>query len=126
MKEDILIRILKNCVLCEGMTDLEIGDFIHSNDSRVRHYDLEESLFTVTSRPSRIYVLLSGEVTVCRDTLSGRRIPFAAMNLLVGEILPRAMPVKSLIMHSTSVILCSLSQLVSWSILVVIQTSGVG
>jgi CRP-like cAMP-binding protein len=74
MKEDILIRILKNCVLCEGMTDLEIGDFIHSNDSRVRHYDLEESLFTVTSRPSRIYVLLSGEVTVCRDTLSGRRI----------------------------------------------------
>ncbi len=51
-------------------------------------------------------------------------MPFSAMNLLVGEILPRAMPVRSEIRHSTSVILRSFSQLVSWSNLVVIKTSG--
>src|SRR3990167_2158535 len=51
-------------------------------------------------------------------------MPFSSRNLLVGEILPRAMPVRSLIKHSTSVILRSFSQLESWSSLVLIETSG--
>src|SRR3990167_7871653 len=51
-------------------------------------------------------------------------MPFSSRNLLVGEILPRAMPVRSLIRHSTSVILRSFSQLESWSNLVLIETSG--
>src|SRR5690606_23564876 len=51
-------------------------------------------------------------------------MPFSSRNLLVGEILPRAIPVRSLIRHSTSVILRSFSQLVSWSSLVLIETSG--
>src|SRR3990167_772487 len=51
-------------------------------------------------------------------------MPFSSRNLLVGEILPRAMPVRSLIKHSTSVILRSFSQLESWSNLVLIETSG--
>src|SRR5690606_36285821 len=40
--------------------------------------------------------------------LSGSRMPFSDMNLTVGAILPRAMPVRSLTMHSTSVMRCSL------------------
>src|SRR5690606_12497549 len=50
-------------------------------------------------------------------------MPFSPRNLLVGEILPRAMPVRSLIRHSTSVILCSFSQPVSWSSLLLMVTS---
>src|SRR5690606_36705908 len=65
-------------------------------------------------------------VTVCNSTLSGRRMPFSPRNLLVGEILPRAMPVRSLIRHSTSVILCSFSQPVSWSSLLLMVTSDCG
>ena len=74
IKEVSLIHILQNCILCDGMTELEIADFIHANHAKIHHYNPEEALFTISGKPTRIFVLISGEVTVCRDTLSGRRV----------------------------------------------------
>lgn len=75
-----LIPILKQCTLAQGMSDAEVQELLASAQVRLRAYPKGEIIFHEGDMPESLYILLSGEVHILKDTYSGRRIFLSEIN----------------------------------------------
>ena len=75
-----LILLLKKCSLAQGMSDEEVGELLASAQVRLREYPKGEIVFHEGDMPHSLYILLSGEVHILKDTFSGRRIFLSEIN----------------------------------------------
>ena len=75
-----LIPLLKKCSLAQGMNDEEVGELLASAQVRLREYPKGEIVFHEGDMPHSLYILLSGEVHILKDTFSGRRIFLSEIN----------------------------------------------
>lgn len=88
-QEDRALQALRMSGLAAGLTDEDVGEVLSS--SRVRELALSrgELVFADGDMPKRLYILLSGEVHIRKDTYSGRTIfisEIADPGDLFGEI----------------------------------------
>lgn len=81
--------LLQNSPLFSGMNDSEIKKCLGCSGANVRRYRKDEILFHEGDTPQYLFLLLSGAVTVCRDSLSGKRTlvtTFHTLGELFGEV----------------------------------------
>ena len=64
---------LKKNAVFNGMTEMEVNQCISLSGARQYQTDKEYLIFHQQDTPSFLYVLLSGGVYVCRDSVDGRR-----------------------------------------------------
>lgn len=83
------ISILLNSRLCKDMTKSQIQQLLNDYHSKIQVFHKGEIIFEETKEPHLIYVLLSGSVSVAKDTLAGKRMILAQIQKsgeLFGEI----------------------------------------
>ncbi len=68
-----MIDKIKNNVLFKGLTREEIELCLKCSDARLKDYGKNQIIFSQMDPPTALYVLLSGSVSVCKDTPDGRR-----------------------------------------------------
>lgn len=73
-ERESLVPVLKTCSLAAGMSEAEIRELLESAQVSVREYRKGEVIFHDGGMPHGLYILLSGEVHILKDTFSGRRI----------------------------------------------------
>lgn len=66
--------VLKGSSLCKNMTDEEISRILSNPCNRVKVYQRGSKIFQEADMPEKVYILLSGCITVAKDTLSGKRL----------------------------------------------------
>jgi CRP-like cAMP-binding protein len=71
--EDI-IRALQTSVLCKNMSEDQIIAFIKTSNIMKRQYSKGSIVFHETDKPAKFYLLMEGKISLCKDTLSGRKI----------------------------------------------------
>ncbi|WP_075430954.1 Crp/Fnr family transcriptional regulator [Selenomonas sp. GACV-9] len=69
-----LLPVLQDCSLTHGMNAAEIRELLGSAQVRVREYAKGDIVFHDGEMPHCIYILLTGEVHILKDTFSGRQI----------------------------------------------------
>ena len=67
------VENLKKNAVFNGMTEMEVNQCISLSGARQYQTDKEYLIFHQQDTPSFLYVLLSGGVYVCRDSVDGRR-----------------------------------------------------
>ena len=72
--------VLKCSMLTAGMNDDEIAELLASSKVHRQHYTRGEILFHDGDTPQYLYIHLSGEVHILKDTFSGRRIFISEVN----------------------------------------------
>ena len=69
-----MIEVLKKSILFKGFTEDEIKEFLDSSDFTLKVYDKNQIIFDSYDEPNYIYILLSGSISVNKDSFSGKRI----------------------------------------------------
>lgn len=69
-----MIEILKKSILFKGFSETEIQECLDSLDSSTKIYDKNEIIFYEYDEPQFVYILLSGSISINKDSCSGRRI----------------------------------------------------
>ena len=75
-----LTAVMQSCTLCAGMDEAEIGELLDSSEVRIKEYSKGDIVFHDGEMPRCIYILLSGEVHILKDTFSGRQIFLSEIN----------------------------------------------
>jgi len=75
-----LIAVLQKCTLARNMSAEEVGELVDSAQVRVREYPKGDIVFHEGDMPHYLFILLSGEVHILKDTFSGRRIFLSEIN----------------------------------------------
>lgn len=81
--KDIIKKISKND-LFQGMNMSEIEHSLECCKAEVKLYDKNQKIFSQEAPPNSLYILLSGSVVVCRDSLNGRR--YIVTDILESEM----------------------------------------
>lgn len=71
------IQMLKNTFICKGLTDEEFMYFVSKANVQVRKYGKNEFVFRETQKPTKLFLLVDGYISVYRDTMSGKVLPIA-------------------------------------------------
>lgn len=69
-----MINILKKSILFRNMDDAMIGDFLGNSGAIRTVYDKGEIIFDMGDQPEAVFVLLGGSISICKDTVSGKRM----------------------------------------------------
>lgn len=72
MKEIILA--LQKSVLCKNMSEEQIINFIKSSSITQKQYNKGSIIFYETDKPTKLFLLMEGKVSICKDTMSGKKI----------------------------------------------------
>ena len=75
-----LVNILQHCSLAAGMDEDMVGELLDSSQVRQRKYEKGSIIFHDGETPHSLYILLSGEVHILKDTFSGRQIFLSAID----------------------------------------------
>jgi len=84
-----LADLLKQCSLCQGMSEADVQELLASAQVRQVDYPKGEIVFHEGDMPKSLYILLAGEVHILKDTFSGRRIFLSEINTpgdMFGEV----------------------------------------
>lgn len=84
-----IISVLQNSVLCKNMSEEQISNFVKTSSITQKQYKKGSIIFHETDKPSKLYLLMEGKVSICKDTMSGRKIPItdiADIGDMFGEI----------------------------------------
>jgi CRP-like cAMP-binding protein len=84
-----MINELKKSPLFSGMTEEDIKKCIKCSGSEAVSYKKEEIIFLVEDEPQKLFILIEGSVTICRDSLDGKRNIITTINQggdLFGEV----------------------------------------
>lgn len=73
MEEKVLVA-LKNSVLCKNMSKDQIETFIKTSRVTKKQYKKGSIVFHEYDKPSKLFLLIEGKVSICKDTMSGRKI----------------------------------------------------
>lgn len=73
-EKEKLVPVLQKCSLAAGMSGAEILELLESAQVSIREYRKGDIIFHDGEMPHGLYILLSGEVHILKDTFSGRRI----------------------------------------------------
>ena len=73
MKQNV-IEILLNSKLCRNMTEGQVEEVIENGTSKLVTYKKGDIIFFEGDMPEKLYVLVEGKVSVCKDSASGRRM----------------------------------------------------
>lgn len=73
MKQNV-IEILLNSKLCRNMTERQVEEVIENGSSKLVTYKKGDIIFFEGDMPEKLYVLVEGKVSVCKDSASGRRM----------------------------------------------------
>ena len=71
--EKSISEILKTSILCNGLTEEQITRLTSGNVMRIAHYKRNEILYWTDKTPDKLYVLVSGNIAMTKDTAGGRR-----------------------------------------------------
>lgn len=84
---DIINRI-KNNELFSKMSDKEIEGILECSSSQIKGYSKNTKIFSQEDPPKALYILVSGSIVVCRDSLNGRRyiVTNIEENEMFGEV----------------------------------------
>jgi CRP-like cAMP-binding protein len=69
-----MIQVLQNSVLCKNMSEEQIINFIETSSITQKQYNKGSIIFHETDKPTKLYLLMEGKVSICKDTMSGRKI----------------------------------------------------
>ena len=83
MKE--IAQKLKNTKLFIGLNEEEILTCLKSSDFNIEEFEKDETVFHVGDKARHINVLIDGAVSICRDSMDGKRSIVAIFNT-VGAI----------------------------------------
>lgn len=85
-----MILLLKKCPLFAGMSESDIENCLSCSGSKAVSYQKGESIFLQQDAPEKLYILLEGSVSVCSDSVSGKRSIVTTITCpgeLFGEVL---------------------------------------
>lgn len=71
---DRIVSTLKSSVLCKNMSDEQIENFVKTSIISKRFYKKGSIVFHENDKPTKLYLLMEGKVSICKDTMSGRKI----------------------------------------------------
>ena len=74
LEKEKFIPVLQKCSLAAGLSEMEILELLESAQVSVRDYSKGDIIFHDGEMPQGLYILLSGEIHILKDTFSGRRI----------------------------------------------------
>lgn len=84
-----VVRILQQSRLCRNMTEEEIDELLKDYRCQIKEVRKKETVLEELDCPDSIYVLLSGEVLIAKDTPGGKRMILTKLDkpgTLFGEI----------------------------------------
>lgn len=87
--EQQLYEILEQTKLFAGMPTQKIQEIAGNRENGIRQYRKGEFVFLEGTKPEKLYLLISGKISIAEGTLSGRRIPVAdiqACGEMFGEV----------------------------------------
>ncbi|HEX3077404.1 MAG TPA: Crp/Fnr family transcriptional regulator [Lachnospiraceae bacterium] len=76
MKKNIS-DILLDSMLCSNMTVDQVNELLKESVSQIKTYSKNDFIFHEGDRPTKLYVLVEGKVSICKDTITGKRILIA-------------------------------------------------
>ncbi len=80
---------IKKSRLFAGMIQEELDSCLTCSGAVMKRYEKNQMIFRQSDRPDRLYVMVEGQVSVCRDSAMGKRTLVAAFNEagdLFGEV----------------------------------------
>jgi CRP-like cAMP-binding protein len=69
-----IIQTLQRSVLCKNMTEDQIMDFVKTSSIIKKQYKKGSIIFQEYDTPTKLYLLMEGKISICKDTMSGRKI----------------------------------------------------
>lgn len=69
-----MIDILLKSRLCKGMNEEQVQYIVRSSIVTRSPYHKNQVIFFEGDEPEKLYILISGGITICRDTTSGKRV----------------------------------------------------
>ena len=73
MNDNVTQTLLKS-KLCINLTENQIAELLNDSASKLIEYDKNDIIFHEGDIPEKLFVLIQGKVSICKDTLSGKRI----------------------------------------------------
>lgn len=89
MQEEKAIEILTGARLFRGIEREEIQRICNSARTQLRFYKKGSVVFLEGEQPKRLFILISGSVIICKNTMSGKRIVFTKIERpgeMFGEV----------------------------------------
>ncbi len=68
-----MIDKINNCKLFKNMNNSQIENILDCSQSVFKTYEKDEIIFNINDMPKFFYVLVSGSVSICKDTKEGNR-----------------------------------------------------
>lgn len=83
-----IVNQIKNNALFNKMQVEEIKSILECSQSQVKEYSKNTKIFSQEDPPKSLYILISGGIVVCRDSLNGRRYIVTNIedNEMFGEV----------------------------------------
>ncbi|MEM1486147.1 Crp/Fnr family transcriptional regulator [Oscillospiraceae bacterium PP1C4] len=84
-----MITKLRKSPLFTHMSDGDIERCLKCSGSEIVSYEKEETIFLMQDQPKKLFILLEGSVTICRDSIAGKRTIITTINQagdLFGEV----------------------------------------
>lgn len=83
-----IVRIIKDNVLFYQMEEAEIEHALYCCKAQTNSYVKNQKIFSQEDPPKSLYILISGSVIVCRDSLNGKRYIVTTINEkeMFGEV----------------------------------------
>ncbi|MFA9375980.1 MAG: Crp/Fnr family transcriptional regulator [Lachnotalea sp.] len=69
-----MIAALQKSVLCKNMNEEQITNFIKSSSITEKRYNKGSIIFHEMDKPTKLYLLMKGKISICKNTMSGRTI----------------------------------------------------
>lgn len=69
-----IISALQNSVLCKNMSKEQIAEFIETSSIVQNEYQKGSFVFHEQDKPVKLYLLMEGKVSICKNTMSGKKI----------------------------------------------------
>lgn len=69
-----IIDILQKSVLCRDMSEEQVMEVLKNSVTQIETYEKNQVIFHEGEKPEKLYLLVEGKVTICKDTISGKRI----------------------------------------------------
>jgi len=68
------VKVLKQSYLFAGMTPEDIEKVLTCSGALMKKYEKNDIIFEQLDKPEYLFVLISGSVAVCKDSISGKRV----------------------------------------------------
>lgn len=84
-----IIHILKKSPLFANMNDSDIENSLRCSKSDIATYNKDEMIFYAEDKPKKLFILIEGSVSICRDSADGKRNIITTINQegdLFGEV----------------------------------------